>query len=301
MLFALAGSAQTNATLGGAGVCNVDQDPDGITDMQTQDERYECLFAWDEDNQVFYVYDGAGGANKWLDYSTLLPQVTNTNHRLDAPSVSGGNLTFNIIDVANGNAILGTETVSILSIAPIQDVTAGSGIGVSIDGSGNATITNNAQEATTVTDGNSVDFTKIGDDITAEVILDPAGDNALTTSGAGLKVVVPAKGDNSSTNEIQALTRTGSDATLSLGGGTISINDADFDPTNENQTVSAGDGVIVTQVGQDFEVTNTESSKGAFKNHAGAAAGSVALGDYFHASTDNTMGVPAGTKIKRMF
>jgi hypothetical protein len=36
-----------------------------------------------------------------------------------------------------------------------------------------------------------------------------------------------------------------------------SLDDADADPTNENQTVSAGAGISVSQIGEDFEVTNT--------------------------------------------
>ncbi|MBV6641149.1 MAG: hypothetical protein KI791_10535 [Cyclobacteriaceae bacterium] len=35
------------------------------------------------------------------------------------------------------------------------------------------------------------------------------------------------------------------------------VDDADNDPTNENQTVSAGSGINVTQSGQNFQVTNT--------------------------------------------
>ncbi len=44
-----------------------------------------------------------------------------------------------------------------------------------------------------------------------------------------------------------------------VDGGSVTINaeDADADPNNENQTVSAGTGISVNQVGQDFEITNT--------------------------------------------
>lgn len=271
-LLAVAGTnltAQTDAVLGAAGVSNVDQDPDNITDLSTIDTRYETNFAWDESNQVFYVYDSNGGADKWKDFTTLLPTVTNTNHRLANPAVSAGVLTFDVIDLENGNAVLGTETINVIDIAPVQSITSGTGITVTDDGSGGFTINNSAAEATTVTDGNTVDLTLTGTDVTAEVVVDPAADNAITSGAAGLKVVVPANLDN--------------------------------DPTNENQTVSSGDGVTVTQTGQDFEVTNSQASKGEFKNHADAGTGGVALGEYFEASTDNTMGMTPGTLIKRKF
>ncbi|MBU2973755.1 collagen-like protein, partial [Zobellia sp. B3R18] len=47
------------------------------------------------------------------------------------------------------------------------------------------------------------------------------------------------------------------DIDLERGGSTtINIQDADADPTNENQTVSAGTGITVNQSGQNFEVVN---------------------------------------------
>lgn len=48
-----------------------------------------------------------------------------------------------------------------------------------------------------------------------------------------------------------------SDADIAALGYIKSADDADIDPTNENQTVSAGTGISVTQADQDFEVTNT--------------------------------------------
>ncbi|SHJ85969.1 hypothetical protein SAMN04488513_110110, partial [Pseudozobellia thermophila] len=47
------------------------------------------------------------------------------------------------------------------------------------------------------------------------------------------------------------------DIALERGGSTtINIEDADADPNNENQTVSAGTGITVNQSGQNFEVVN---------------------------------------------
>jgi len=52
----------------------------------------------------------------------------------------------------------------------------------------------------------------------------------------------------------------GASVQISISNGnsvSFGVQDADADPTNENQTVSAGTGISVNQVGQDFEVTNT--------------------------------------------
>lgn len=64
--------------------------------------------------------------------------------------------------------------------------------------------------------------------------------------------------DVSSSNELQTISKdmgTGV-VTLSQGGGsfTDAVNDADYDPNNENQTVSAGFGIDVTQSVQNYQV-----------------------------------------------
>jgi hypothetical protein len=51
-------------------------------------------------------------------------------------------------------------------------------------------------------------------------------------------------GDESSTNELQQLSRDGNLLTLSIGGGSVSLGDADADPENEIQTLSEAGGVM---------------------------------------------------------
>jgi hypothetical protein len=103
---------------------------------------------------------------------------------------------------------------------------------------------------------------------------------------------LPVNNDNDSSNEIQTISISNDTISLSDGGGSVvlpagtvntddqtlswnsgtrqlsiedgntvtiadEVDDADNDPTNENQTVSAGTGISISQVGQDFEVTNT--------------------------------------------
>lgn len=64
--------------------------------------------------------------------------------------------------------------------------------------------------------------------------------------------------DPSTSNELQTISKNPTTrlVTLNLGGGTFTdeIDDADHDPTNENQTVSAGFGIDVTHAGQDYNV-----------------------------------------------
>lgn len=69
-IFLITTTGFSQVITGGAGVCNVTGDPDNITAMQTQDERYDCVVAWDENNQTLYVYNGSLTiGNRWNEYS----------------------------------------------------------------------------------------------------------------------------------------------------------------------------------------------------------------------------------------
>lgn len=79
--------------------------------------------------------------------------------------------------------------------------------------------------------------------------LSKTGSNILLSIGGGSVVL----NDDSPTNEAQTLTRTGSNLTLTqvagVGGGSVSIDDADASPTNEAQTLSkTGATVSLTNV-----------------------------------------------------
>jgi hypothetical protein len=52
-------------------------------------------------------------------------------------------------------------------------------------------------------------------------------------------LTITSDDDDDPTNELQALSRSGNNVTLSNGGGTVSIADDDNDPTNENQDLSS--------------------------------------------------------------
>jgi hypothetical protein len=56
--------------------------------------------------------------------------------------------------------------------------------------------------------------------------------------------------DADPSNEIQTITKSGSDINLSKGGGTVSVNDADADPSNEIQTITkSGNDIILSKGG----------------------------------------------------
>lgn len=85
-----------------------------------------------------------------------------------------------------------------------------------------------------------------------KIDMDPAGGTSYTEMGIQQLVSVPyalnaknastadmvANSDNDTTNEIQMLSKSGADVTLSKGGGTVSVADDDSDTTNEIQMIS---------------------------------------------------------------
>ena len=66
-----------------------------------------------------------------------------------------------------------------------------------------------------------------------------------------------------------------------------SLDDADADPTNENQTVSAGTGISVSQTGQDFEVINTAPDQTVTLTQGGATTITGTYPNFTISSTDN--------------
>lgn len=375
----------SQSIVGGAGVCAVDQDPDNITAMQTQDERFECLVAWDNTNQALYVYDdGATVGNRWT--SVPLSTVTDTDTRLDNPRVTAGNLVFDLYDETTDTDI-GDISVPVADIAPIQNVAAGTGISVNIVG-GTATVTNTAPanstdelqnltasfpNATTanvnlsngggsisIVEGTSIN---VQDDGSGNVeIINTAPDQTVgLTGGTGITVsgtypnfTVSNSSPGNGTDELQDLTLTGNDLSLtssavdidlspyldntdaqslSITGNTLSLTNGgsvsvDGDATNEAQTISAafptastatwsldqvsgqgggtitieeGDGIDIANNGGNIQVTSEDFAAVSADDHADAGVQGVAIGEYFYTTSGNTMGVPAGTKVRRAY
>ena len=178
--------------------------------------------------------------------------------------------------------------------------------------------TGNTETGITVTYddvNNELDFIAADVSPTNEIELPAGGTNGqvLETDGSGNYTWVNQT--SGADGVIQTHTVTGtttktSTITRSVGGNivetwtdlTLTQEQAqDFIGTMVSGNTEEGITVTYDDAANEFDFINTEASQGAFKNHADAGTGGVSIGEYFHASTDNTMGMTPGTKIKRMF
>lgn len=116
-------------------------------------------------------------------------------------------------------------------------------------------------ESFTFSDGNGFDGTVTNSTTTPTLSLATTATGILQGSGGAISAITVGGGltfggstlaavDQSTTNEIQSLSYSTPTVSLSNGGGSANLSDL-------NETVSAGTGISVNQVGQDFAVTNT--------------------------------------------
>jgi hypothetical protein len=246
-LFCFAQSYSQTIT-GGAGVCVVSDDPDNIPAMQQQDARYECVLAWDNTNQALYLYDStATSGNRWT--AVPLSDVVDTDTRLDNPRVSGTDLVFDLYDEKTDTDI-GDISVPITDIAPVQGVTAGTGISITDDGNGNFTITNTA--TSNGTDELQTLSNTFPDGATGRFTLSDGGGSVDVVEGTAIDIADDGSGN------IQ-ITNTAPDQTVGVTGGTgISVsgtypnftvtNSSPSNATDEVQDLSlAGNTLSLTQ------------------------------------------------------
>lgn len=246
LLFAQVAFAQS--ITGGSGVCVVDGDPDNIPSMQQQDARYECVMAWDNTNQALYLYDStATSGNRWT--AVPLSDVVDTDTRLDNPRVSGTDLVFDLYDEKTDTDI-GDISVPIIDIAPVQGVTAGTGISITDDGNGNFTITNTA--TSNGTDELQTLSNTFPDGATGRFTLSDGGGSVDVVEGTAIDIADDGSGN------IQ-ITNTAPDQTVGVTGGTgISVsgtypnftitNSSPSNATDEVQDLSlAGNTLSLTQ------------------------------------------------------
>ncbi len=127
---------------------------------------------------------------------------------------------------------------------------------------------------------------------------DPTNENQTVSAGTGISInQVDQDFEVINTEPDQEVTLAdGGSGNVAIGGSypnfTIDVpsaEDADSDPTNENQTVSAGTGISINQVDQDFEVTNTEPDQVVTIQDAGS--GTITVGGSY---PNFTLDVPAG-------
>jgi len=105
------------------------------------------------------------------------------------------------------------------------------------------------------------------DDLVDDTDIDPTNELQLLTR-LGTDIILNPGGSNVSvndtdanpTNELQTLSQSGTDVTLSQSGGTISINDLDANPDNELQVLSqTGSDVTLSNEGGTFSVNDNDS------------------------------------------
>lgn len=181
-----------------------------------------------------------------------------------------GNIATNATNIAANGAAITTlqtnvttnSTLIMANTTAIGANTANITANTTAIGTNTANITTNTTAIGTNTANIAVNTTAIAADTDG----DPTNENQTVSAGTGVNVV--------QTGQDFQITNTAPDQTVSLADGgsgnltiagtypnftidAASLDDGDADPTNENQTVSAGTGVNVVQTGQDFQITNT--------------------------------------------
>ena len=98
------------------------------------------------------------------------------------------------------------------------------------------------------------------------------------SNGTGTTISV-ADNDNNSSNELQTLSQSGNDVTLSNGGGTISVADNDNNSSNELQTLSiSGNDITLSNSGGTVTVPNDGDWTVSGNDQYSAVSGNVGVG-----------------------
>lgn len=267
---------QAQTVTGGAGVTLVNDDPDDITAMQGV-SAYESNLAYDPTNQIMYFYDpsGTAGVDQWSAVSVA--SFTNSDTRLGNPTVSGGNLQFDIIDVVTGSSTGATVTIPVLSIAPVQSVVGGGDISVSDNGSGVYTVSFTENLTTLTIDGSTLTYT---DEDGAETDISlPQADGSETKVTAGGDIAVTGTG---TTADPYIVSFTENLTTLTLTDSSLVYVDEDGETTtldlstNMHAPVTVNDGNTV-----DFTAsgTNNQTITAEITGSGSADEGQIPMSD----------------------
>lgn len=336
----LAISASAQAVVGNAGVIHTDADPNTVTKIQTMDERYNGMLAYDATNVKLWCYDDAGAAgSKWVSKDALITAFTYDAATGVLTITEAGNTTTATVAVMTGATGVADGEQGLVPKPVAGDE------GKFLRGDG--TWVTGGTESTTVTDGNTVDLTLTGSDITAEIDPDPNTENILTTSATGVLVDAPVDGVNNQVNgiditlnateqvevalnpgELTAVTIDAADELIigdaSDGGNPKKITAADLIEGDisiiagtatgfgiDTDADAAADIAIDAPLNGGIAITETTGANGvgtfklggltAYDDHAAAGVGGVELNDYFECSDLNTMGCTPGAFIKRKF
>lgn len=213
---------------------------------------------------VAYVTGAPAGAPSASGSRLRVDLLTNKVYQWQPTALTWNLLPYGITEISGCSAPAYTPTAfdgpfAINKCTPNPELYyyfSGSWYQVGGTGGGSGTVTSYA-----FTDGNGFDGTVTNATTTptlslattvSGIIYGNAGALQPVTVGGGLTFSTGtlAAVDQSATNEIQSLSYSTPTVSLSNGGGSVNLSDL-------NETVSAGTGISVNQVGQDFAVTNT--------------------------------------------
>ena len=254
-------SIDAQTIIGGAGICHTTGNPNTGT-LAVIDSRYSCQIVKDTVGNVYYRYDNSlASGSKWVVMT--LSEVDGSIVNEGLLGVTAGAATTSIIQ---GYNLAGT------AVGTGVTVTAGTGLTIA---------------ETASTNGGTITLTNSAPDQTVAI----AGAGISTVTGTYPNFTVTStEVDGSITNEIQTISATAaaSNATTianSLAGGSFTLTaTAPLTLTGAANAPTIGFGALV-----------------AYANDAAAAAGGVAVGGWYKASSSNTMGMPQGTPKIREF
>lgn len=192
------------------------------------------------------------------------------------------NYTPNDASASNEGALSvlsGSSTSSVLhsNTTGSTDVTFNAGAGISISentGTGNITLVNSSPDQT--------------------VTIAAAGHASVSGAYPGFTVRADADADSSTVNEIQALSRSVNNVSLSLGGGTVSIApDTDY----QVFTPTSGNTVTVTTFALSANGANNRIERGGIRQYVGASLGVASVNTGSGVITFNRTFSPAGETV----
>ena len=227
------------------------------------------LMVYDQELNQIYFWNGGS----WISLIQTISKTGNTITLRDGGSIAIGEGVPTLGQVLewDGNNWIPAPPAGVQSLTfsgTLLDISNGNNVDLSslIDDA-DADPTNEIQTLSKA--GNVVSLSNGGGSFTDDVNdadADPTNENQTVSAGIGINVTQSGQDfniTNTLPDQVVNLSDGGSGHVV-IGGAypdifidVPSLDDADADPTNENQTVSAGAGINVTQAGQDFTVTNT--------------------------------------------
>ena len=210
----------------------------GSIDLSVYINSDDQVLSFNNSTNVLTLEDGG-----MVDLTKFLDDTNTDEQEITDFSVNGSNVLS--ITLENGN----TQTVDLSSL----NNSGTDDQALSFDNSSNVL---------TLEDGGTVDLTKFLDDTNTDEqeITDFSinGSNILsiTLENGNTQTVDMSSYVNNDTNELQSLSQSGTDVSLSNGGGTISVADNDNDSSNELQSLSqSGNDVTLSNSGGTISFT----------------------------------------------